>query len=267
MPSFRFLQAAEYDAHGGPETEDKKEKKTPTRAGRYVVCSISKHISYGQYGFFSGVPWGTPLRLSLGKLQLQVNGTWTNFTSYGSFKKYAGSDANEKTIIATLQEQYTQYKNSIADKSLLTDAEQKATLPATWIFSDFGHITIKYFKDLDGNYKMNGKETPMSDFIHTTPYDEFSTAHQQPFDLGPSHGCIHIRPEDIDSFITLGYARPGNVIEVHPYTQTIADISMERPTGKPPFEIHFYPGVKRKSRTGGADLMGKIIVYAVTPQN
>lgn len=207
-----------------------KHMKTPTRSGRFVVAKIEKHISYGKYAFYSGIAWGTPLREYNKKVQIKRNGVWVDLSSIPAFSKYA-----EKDVLKVLKESYA---------SLMHDPMLKE-LPDSWIYNDFGHISIKYFKDLDGNFKLNGKETILGDFIHTTPGDELRSAKGQEVILGESHGCIHVKPKDIDTMLSI-YIKKGSVIEVKEYNDlTTPSNTMELDYGRPEYETHFYPGLKK----------------------
>ena len=233
MGKFKFLKVAEFDGVGGPAKEvmgDDKHMKTPTRSGRFVVAKIEKHISYGKYAFYSGIAWVTPLREYNKKAQIKRNGVWIDLSTVPAFSKYA-----EKDVLRVLIESHA---------SLMHDPLLKV-LPGSWIYNDFGHISVKYFKDLDGNYRLNGKEEILGDFIHTTPGDELRSSRGQKVVLGESHGCIHVKPKDIDAMLSV-YIKRGSIIEVKEYTElTRPPISMELNYGRPEYETHFYPGLRK----------------------
>jgi hypothetical protein len=158
----------------------------------------------------------------------------------------------EDNLLKVLKIEYAYYKSRVPSASL-SATERAASLPDTWIFHDVGHVSIKYFKDLNGDFKRNGKEYIMGDFIHTTKYNELASSHGYPFELSESHGCIHVKPNDIDILIDSGFIKKGSVIEVKPYTNVIRPaISMELDYGRPDYEAHFYPGLK------------KLFIYQVT---
>ncbi len=77
--------------------------------------------------------------------------------------------------------------------------------------------------------------------IHTTPADEALTAtgHQNQIQLGVSHGCIHVKPADIDDMIRKLYLAKGNHIIVHPYYEAAPHEPIR--VANPPYEVHFYP--------------------------
>ena len=79
--------------------------------------------------------------------------------------------------------------------------------------------------------------------IHSTPDDEALTAKGVPgveIELCESHGCIHVKPADIDDMIRRGFMKPGNPIFIHSYTEQ-APIGPVDIGGHFPYEVHFFP--------------------------
>ena len=79
--------------------------------------------------------------------------------------------------------------------------------------------------------------------IHPTPVDEALAAQGKPnaeIELEGSHGCIHVRPADIDDMIVRGYLRTGNALFVHPYSENAPTDGTDT-RGHYPFEVHFFP--------------------------
>lgn len=256
MAKYKFLKIEEYPAVGGPEKRYKDENghwADPTRKGRFVIYRIGKHLS-STYPFSSGIEWGTPLRVQDNKAQIKKGGVWVNISSTKGFTQFASSPEREKMILEFIRDQYNLYKIETLKKDAgsLTPQEKAAKYPSSWIFNDFGHVTIKYFVDKNGDYKLNKGEDVISDYLHTTPYNEFFTKHEVSFNLGESHGCTHVKPKDIDTFINNGYVKISSVIEVKPYTETYIPLNFEADYGRPDYELHFYPGLH------------KIIVYMVS---
>ena len=68
--------------------------------------------------------------------------------------------------------------------------------PDKWLFNDFGPVAIRFFKDLNGNKILDGKESLSGEMIHTTPLNEAEFVNGDPITMKHSHGCIHIRPQD-----------------------------------------------------------------------
>jgi len=210
-----------YDAVGGPKKAFKAHdgyRAGPTDAGEYVIAYCGKHSSSKYYRYWSKVRWGTPLREKRGVLQVYVNKRWRplkNFTP------------------AT--------KDVIMDRHKALYGTRK--LPSKWVFNDFGHLTCYFFKDLDKDRRKDKNERIHSELIHTTPDDEASTAQGKPVILTESHGCIHVKPNDIDEMRKKGYLKPGNSLIIHGYKK-VAPIG-PKGLGGPPFEVHFFPGAKK----------------------
>jgi hypothetical protein len=129
------------------------------------------------------------------------------------------------------------------------------SLPKTWVFNDFGHITCYFYKDKNGNRRLDRDlgEQIHREYFHTTPDDEADMAAGKAVALQESHGCIHLKPNDIDMMISKGYFKQGNLVVVHPYGDTVPDWT-QNSAGVKPFEVHFFPGVKKVVVTGRRDL-------------
>lgn len=218
---------ATYDAVGGPAQPTMGSDgfmQHPTRKGEFVVAYCGKHSST-RYPYWSKVPWGTPLRKERGKLEVFMNGRWRPLSEYSS--------ADEDNI--------KRYANDLTGRS---------EVPDKWIFNDFGHMTCYYFKDVNKNGKLDNKtESIMGDFIHTTPPDETKSSGGLPVILTESHGCIHVKPDDIDDMIKRGFIKKGNRIYIHDYSETTP--SGVGVLGRAPYELHFYPGSKKIVIQGG----------------
>ena len=251
MQQYRFTKVTHFPARGGPEKSIKppgeRYTRTPTTPGRYVIAFIAPFLSH-RYRYWSGITWGTKMRLEKNVVQVFLNGKWINLSKANSDRAGMSEDAIKKEV----EEYY--------NKTL-----KLSGFPDKWVFGDFGHTTIQYFKDLNNDFMLNGKEHIMGDMIHTTPPDEAATFLDRHFDLAQSHGCVHVRPNDIDIMIHAGFAGKGQVVEVHDYSETAIKSSFTREKfGKPPYELHFFPGcpvTDPQSATGTNT--GVIIIYAV----
>ncbi|MEO3405636.1 hypothetical protein AAFN85_17120 [Mucilaginibacter sp. CAU 1740] len=258
-----LIKIKEFDAHGGPSTKKTGmdgHEMTPTRSGRYVVGAVEKHISYGKYAYWSGVPWGAGLKFigDVTYVDVNNNGHWQKLSTYRPIwlNYYKTEMAIKNAIKVTwLQLKVAHYSGS---EVLLYDTD----LPEKWLFNDFGHVSVKYFVDRNHDGIMNRGETFMGDFIHTTPHDEAITSYNrrataaQPrfqVNLAESHGCVHVKPADVDVMIGSGYIKKGQSIVVHAYSDKsmMPTIKADRYT-RPGFEVHFFPG------------LFKIAVYKVT---
>ncbi|MBO9572295.1 MAG: L,D-transpeptidase [Chitinophagaceae bacterium] len=237
----KLTKILEIDAHGGPAAPTMggdNHMKTPTTAGRYIIHTIEKHVSYGKYAYWSGVAWGTPLRFVNGITEVKLNGIWQKLSSVNS--SWGAYKDKEAVLTQTINNEYQSYKAYYKNANL-----------DRWVFNDFGHVSVKYFKDRNHDRKLNGKEFVMGDFLHATPGDEaisyFNDHSTQKINraLSESHGCVHLRPADIDTLIEKEYLKRGNTIEIHPYTERTVPLLLQRNDAKPFFEFHVFPGINK----------------------
>ncbi|PZP52275.1 MAG: hypothetical protein DI598_01110 [Pseudopedobacter saltans] len=238
--SIQIIKYDAYDAHGGPKIRYKAPDgywADPTDRGRYLIGKIEKHVSPQKY-FYSSIPWGSPLILINGILNVKIHGKWIPITTVNSeWKKLSNSDA-----IKLVKE---------ANESFRTDNLNIdfRYVPDKWIFNDFGHISVKYFKDSNGNGHQDKNEIEKSDFIHTTPQDEIETYRAKrnknvpQINLSQSHGCIHVKPNDIDAMIAKGYLAKGNVVQVHGYNEKKIPQFINIKKRISLYEAHFFPGL------------------------
>jgi len=213
----RFLVES-FSAAGGPETAvmgGDGFERGPTDPGEYLIAYCGRHQSK-RYPDWSGIPWGTPLKEDKGELWVKMEGTWQKLSKFSRVTK------------AIVEEQHLLLYNS-------------RTVPKTWVFNDFGHLTCFFYKDLNGNRKLDGKEKIHGEFFHTTPDDEARTALGLPVNLEESHGCIHLKPADIDVMHRKGYLQRGNRVVVHKYTERTHNFKRSTTVAKPPFELHCLP--------------------------
>jgi hypothetical protein len=213
---------ASYDAVGGPETSGIDQFGNsfgPTESGEYVIVGMWKHVSKSQWAY-SRIEWGSPLREQKGVIEVMVSGSWHPLNEY--------------------------VKDSKEDLSnLYNDYYGKKELPKTWVFNDFGHITCFIAKDLDhdGHWDKS-TEKIHHQFFHTTPPDEGLTFQKAEVILAKSHGCIHVKPLDIDEMIAKGYMKKDTMVYIHDYaTAPLGPTAIE--PAQPPYSLHFFPGIKK----------------------
>jgi hypothetical protein len=267
MPKYQYTKLQEVEARGGLSQENisktpglASEGHTPTRPGRFTILSVEKHVSGGRW-LYSTIPWGTPVRVDADAVYIKLNGAW---------KKLSSTDPRWLAPYRSFPKPELELRKAILDYYKTMAASFGTAIPDTWVFNDFGHISVKYYRDNDHNGVFDKKKDElMSDFIHTTPPDEASTAyinrHQLPdnINLSYSHGCIHIKPNDIDRLIRTGYVRRGIIIEVHPYSAVVnIPVSFLSNTGGGPHELHFFPA--KSTDMNRVDGKGKLVVYKVT---
>lgn len=68
--------------------------------------------------------------------------------------------------------------------------------------------------------------------------------------LTESHGCIHVKPGDIDEMIRLRYLTKNSRVVVHRYAETRSPFAKPRISHSRPYEVHFYPGLLKMCIVG-----------------
>lgn len=211
-----------YDAVGGPETSRLGPdgfEQGPTDPGEYRVAYCGRHISQ-RYPDWSTIPWGAPLKDEGGQLYVLYQGQWQRVFD----------------VVGKTRDDVLDYYEGLYGVR---------AMPRQWVFNDFGHVTCYFFKDLNKNKKFDqGRETLHAEFFHTTPVDEALATLNKTVDLQPSHGCIHLKPPDITSMIKRGFMRPGTLVVVHPYFDRKV-IFPRRGSARGPYELHFFPAMKK----------------------
>lgn len=190
----------------------------PTDAGEYRVAYFGRHISR-RYPFWSGVPWGAPLKEENNSLRVNIGGKWSRLSAF--------SLATKEDIMNRHEELYASRK-----------------IPSTWVFNDFGHMTCFLFRDKNLNGRMDNGEKIHGEFLHTTPFDEAMTALKRPVTLEPSHGCVHLKPADVDEMISRKYLVKGRKVIVHRYKDH-APLMILGAKGSGDLELQFYPASRR----------------------
>ena len=220
-----------YDAFGGPETEYLAQDgfmAGPTDPGSYRVAYCGRHSSR-RYATWSKIPWGAPLKEDekSGELLVRFEGRWQRVV-----------DLTGKT------------KNDIIQAN--EDLYRIRAVPPKWVFNDFGHITCYFFEDKNKNKKFDrGLEKIHGEFFHPTPRDEALTVRGKHVDLTESHGCIHLRPLDVDHMIKSGFMKKGTLVVIHEYS--VRAIPFPRQGhGVRPYELHFFPAMKKLVVLGNA---------------
>lgn len=188
-------QRLQFEAWGGPASigSDPYMPEEPTWPGQYIIHSTSPYRTPTWPA--SKLAWGTKLRD-----MPKINDVWYELPSgkWGSVQKDVGFSRVEITKM------YFQLYG-------------KVTVPSFWVFNDFGPISIRWFKDLNNNKVLDGKETLSGQMFHTTPQDEANTALGKKVNLTPSHGCIHLKPKDRDLLIAKKAFAPKTLFIVHKY--------------------------------------------------
>ncbi len=186
-------------AWGGPAImgTDPRMAEEPTWPGTYVIHSTTSYRT--PTWPMSKIAWGTELRD-----MPQSNDVWYKLASgkWGSIKKDIGSSRHD--LVRLYYKMYGQMK-----------------VPNKWVFNDFGPIAIRWFKDQNKNKILDGDERLSGQMFHTTPDNEAETALGKPVVLTPSHGCIHLKPADRDSLLSIGAFKPKTTFTIHSYHEKI----------------------------------------------
>ena len=187
-------------AYGGPEHggSDPRMPEIPTTPGTYIIHHT--HAYSTPSWPMSKIKWGTPLKdMWPGKDDI-----WYQLPSgkWGSVKNAIGISRSD--LISYYQALYNIKKS-----------------PDKWLFNDFGPVAIRFFKDLNGNKILDGKESLSGEMIHTTPLNEAEFVNGDPITMKHSHGCIHIKPQDRNVLQGMGLFKNGIVFKVHTYKERL----------------------------------------------
>lgn len=190
---------SKYEAWGGPASigSDPRMAEEPTWPGTYVIHGTQTYTT--PTWALSKIKWGTPLMD-----KPKINDVYYQLPSkkWGSVKKDIGAD--RKYIIQLYFSYYGKMK-----------------VPSTWVFNDFGPISIRWFKDHNGNKVLDKNEVLSGQMFHTTPENEAEASQGKTVHLVHSHGCIHLNPKDRDVIMSLGGFKPKTTFVVHRYDEKI----------------------------------------------
>ena len=185
-----------FDAFGGPEHggSDPRMAEIPTTPGTYIIHHT--HAYSTPSWPMSKIKWGTPLK-DMGSVKDDV---WYQLPS--------GKWASVKNDVGIGRADLKSYYH------LLYNINK---VPDKWVFNDFGPVAVRYFKDINGNKRLDSNERLSGEMIHTTPVNEAEYATGSPVTLEHSHGCIHIKPQDRNVLQGMGLFKSGTVFKVHSY--------------------------------------------------
>ncbi|MEM9836470.1 MAG: hypothetical protein AAF828_08205 [Bacteroidota bacterium] len=274
-----LIKIKDYHAVGGIPPDKitpvlKKEHYTPTQSGLFTINSVSPHRSGGRWEF-STVTWGAATKIEKGIVQVKLRSKFIPLRSIKAWSKYSHKEILEK-VLKAYDDFFDVYTNAgialsrvklmeAAKITYISTGKAGKEIPDKWMLNDFGHLSIKYYKDKNHNGRLDGKEGIVADFVHSSPNTEMFTRlppryqgsvlkaevlKSQPDNsrdklllrlLNWSHGCIHILPADMDEMVKEGYAKKGNILKVHDYTVDTYDekeVIRHRIT---PYEVHFFP--------------------------
>jgi L,D-transpeptidase catalytic domain len=225
----RRAMVATFDAVGGPSKLVKapgdRYYAGPTDAGTYRVSHCGKHSS-PSYPMWSKIRWGSEIKEEGGEIMVMHDKKWQPL----------------KTLSPLVTRDVLMRRNE--------ELYGKREVPKKWLFNDFGHMTCYFYKDRNNNKKRDKDEQLNREYFHTTPDDEAASAAGRPITLSTSHGCIHLKPDDIDEMIAKGYFKSSNKVVVHGYKAKVPAAWADEPTATAPFEVHFFPGENKVVVTG-----------------
>lgn len=223
------VKVAMFDAVGGPSVLQKASDgyfAGPTDSGIYRMARCGRHSS-PSYPDWSKIRWGSEIKEEGGEIKVMHDGKWQPL----------------KKVSPRITKEFLMQRN--------LDLYGKYELPKSWLFNDFGHVTCYFFRDKNGNRRLDKDlgEKIHTEYFHSTPDDEAATVAGKPVTLSQSHGCIHLKPNDIDEMIKKGYFDAGNMVVVHAYDEKVASWEYDA-AGTAPFELHFFPGASKVMVTG-----------------
>ncbi len=209
------------EAWGGPATKQprgptERMAAGPTTAGEFVIDGLETYRTDSWN--MSKIAWGTPIRASrtdTRKLEyLSPSGKWRPSTSTYTEEVH---EINRRPRKIT---RLLSVNDVMRLNRFLRDSHD---FPETWLFSDFGPVAVRYYRDKNRNRRRDANEPLSGEMIHTTQVNE-GESYQARGDsskvfLFDSHGCIHIKPADRDTLIKAGAFKKGMTLVIHPYSE------------------------------------------------
>ncbi len=190
-----------FEAWGGPSSmgTDPHMAEEPTWPGTYIIHGTQSYIT--PTWPMSKIKWGTQLMDRPSKKPNESD-VWYKLKSgkWGSVKKDIG-----------ISRSYLMKLNY--------DLYGVRSIPKSWLFNDFGPLVIRWFKDINGNKRLDKNERLSGQMFHTTPINEAQQKRGFPVNLSNSHGCIHLKPADRDKLLSMGAFKPETLFIVRKYNE------------------------------------------------
>lgn len=236
---YKLVQVASFGAVEEIDTDSVREGLNPYTVALPVIPEVpfvgtDKRNSYNIYGICNEVVWGVPLREYKGKVQVYPIDRWVDLSKKISkytrlYEKY--TDADILRFLKDLTKKYT--------------GETK--LPGTWIFNNWGYLTIDNLQYTVDIVEKNLSNDSSVNYIYTTPYGE-SVANRNISDslyrvYTDKHIPFNQMPFTDTAFSLKEYIDAGCIIRV--YNESEAPVSLETLSGIPPYEAHFYPRLNK----------------------
>lgn len=171
-----------------------------TNSGTFFITRIEKHRSGGRWPL-SQYTWGETVRLDI--------------NTRGVF------GWGKTTPDFTLSED--DFNNFYANHPAVLKARRSGAgfVFVPYYINDFGHITIKMAPDSNNNGILDPDERGKmsAHFMHTTPDSELAKmlGAEDTYILDYSHGCIHVKPSDIDTLIAKYITVDTTKVVIYPY--------------------------------------------------
>ena len=200
--AYRGPSSKRYEVMGGPPPgEGFKDAgghvAESTPAGSYVLGRAEHHVTLRWPE--SVVAWGAELRDRDGTIEYRVGNEW---------KPASGANG-------TVTRAWIDFSARSGAHMSLAEADRRARE----MFFEKGTLLPKANRNNFGpwawNLMKNGRRTPY--YLHTTPASEAATVAGTPFELSPSHGCVHLRPSDRDELVAGGFLKAGVPVDVMRY--------------------------------------------------
>lgn len=186
-----------FEAWGGPSKmgSDIRMAEEPTWPGEYIINTA--HAYRTNTWLLSRIKWGVILKDMPAK-----NDVWYKLPS-GKW--------------ASISKDHNISRNDIL--KLNFDLYGVRKIPKSWVFNDFGPIAIRWYKDLNNNKVLDGKERLSGQMFHTTQQNEAEHATGKPLAMTHSHGCVHLKPAERDKLFAIGAFKPGTRFIVYKYNE------------------------------------------------
>jgi hypothetical protein len=170
------VKVAMFEAVGGPSVLQKASDgyyAGPTDTGIYRMARCGKHSS-PSYPDWSKIRWGSEIKEEGREIKVMHDGKWQ--------------------LLKRVSPRIT--KENLMQRNL--DLYGKYELPKSWLFNDFGHITCYFFRDKNGNRRLDKDlgEKIHTEYFHSTPVDEAATEAGKPVTLSESQGT-HLRRDTV----------------------------------------------------------------------
>ncbi len=204
--------AIDSEAWGGerPAPGDKPDpvmKPRRTTPGVYTIFSYAPTET--TTWVWSEIAWGTRLRVDPATLDVLVERP-----ARRGGKHWVRSTAVDPFFT---RERIRRRYYQLYGESFQYDSDRDY-VPDIWVFNDFGPMSVRYYKDVNHDGKLDDGEKLSGEMLHTTPDNEAQLVRpDQSLQFSTSHGCIHMDPRVRESLAAAGAFARGVTLVVHRY--------------------------------------------------